>query len=97
MPPPELASLMLSQAIHIVPSEREGFGHTINEGRAAGAVMVVPDHPPMNELVRNGSGILIKPHATFSHADPPAPALGKYANISASISPMVSRRLHRWA
>lgn len=43
----------------------------------------------MNELVREGSGILLAPHHTFSHEDPPVPALGKYGNISASMSPEV--------
>jgi hypothetical protein len=44
----------------------------------------------MNELVRGGSGILLAPHHTFSHDDPPVPVLGKYGNISASMSPEVS-------
>lgn len=55
----------------------------------AGAVLLVPDHPPMNELVREGSGILLAPHHTFSHEDPPVPVLGKYGNISASMPPEV--------
>jgi hypothetical protein len=54
-----------------------------------GAVLLVPDHPPMNELVRDGSGILLVPHHTFSHEDAPVPVLGKYGNISASMSPEV--------
>lgn len=58
-------------------------------GCGAGAVLVVPDHPPMNELVREGSGILLVPHHTFSHEDAPVPALGKYGNISTSMSPEV--------
>jgi hypothetical protein len=44
----------------------------------------------MNELVREGAGILLTPHHTFSHEDPPVPVLGKYGNISASMSPEVS-------
>jgi hypothetical protein len=56
---------------------------------AAGAVLVVPNHPPMNELVREGSGVLLRPHHTFSHEDAPVPVLGKYGNISASMSPEV--------
>eukprot|EP00775_Hariotina_reticulata_P003163 gene3163-3441_t len=86
MTAPALAALMASHALHIMPSEREGFGHTINEGRAAGAVLVVPDHPPMNELVREGSGVLITPDRAFSHEDDPVPALGAYGNISVSVS-----------
>lgn len=47
----------------------------------------------MNELVREGSGILLAPHHTFSHEDPPVPVLGKYGNISASMSPEVRKGL----
>jgi hypothetical protein len=43
----------------------------------------------MNELVRDGSGVLLVPHHTFSQIDAPVPALGKYGNISASMSPEV--------
>lgn len=43
----------------------------------------------MNELVREGSGILLRPHHTFSHEDAPVPVLGRYGNISASMSPEV--------
>lgn len=85
----ELSTLLFSHPIHIMPSEREGFGHTINEGRAAGALLIVPDHPPMNELVLPMSGLLIEPNSRFSHTDQPVPVLGKYANISASVSPEV--------
>jgi len=87
---PALAALMASHALHIMPSEREGFGHTINEGRAVGALLVVPDHPPMNELVRDGSGVLISPDRAFSHEDNPVPALGAYGNISVSLSAQVN-------
>lgn len=40
--------------IHICASEREGFGHYINEARAAGAFIISTDHPPMNEFVTPG-------------------------------------------
>lgn len=90
----QLNSLLLGHALHVVPSEREGFGHAINEGRAAGALLLVPRHPPMSELVRQGAGVLIAPAATFSHADAPVPALARYGNISASVSPEVRAR---WA
>lgn len=90
LPQGDMSALLLSHALHIIPSEREGFGHSINEGRAAGAVLLVPDHPPMNELVRQSAGLLMRPAAVFSHADDPVPVLGKYGNISASMSPQVS-------
>jgi multisubunit Na+/H+ antiporter MnhB subunit len=42
-------------------SEREGFGHYINEARAVGAFVISTDHPPMNELVTPERGALVKP------------------------------------
>jgi hypothetical protein len=45
--------------IHLCTSETEGFGHYINEARALGAVAVVLDAPPMNELVDASSGWLV--------------------------------------
>jgi hypothetical protein len=89
LPQADMSALLLSHALHIVPSEREGFGHSINEGRAAGALLLVPGHPPMNELVRLGAGLLMQPAAVFSHSDDPVPVLGRYGNISASVSPQV--------
>jgi hypothetical protein len=86
-----MSALLLSHVLHIMPSEREGFGHSINEGRAAGALLLVPDHPPMNELVREGSGLLMQPAVLFSHTDDPVPVLGRYGNISASMSPQVGK------
>lgn len=37
MPFADLARLQLQHGVHICPSEREGFGHYINEARAAQA------------------------------------------------------------
>jgi glycosyltransferase involved in cell wall biosynthesis len=54
-----LAGLQRSHAIHLCPSESEGFGHTIVEGLSAGAVVVTVDAPPMNELVTPETGILL--------------------------------------
>ncbi|KAF6260038.1 solute carrier, TRAMD3 or PAT1-domain-containing protein [Scenedesmus sp. NREL 46B-D3] len=89
LPQAEMPALLLSHALHVMPSEREGYGHSINEGRAAGAVLLVPDHPPMNELVPQGAGVLMRPAAVFSHADDPVPVLGRYGNISVSMSPQL--------
>ncbi len=50
---------------YIVPSQVEGYGHYINEGRAKGAVLISTNAAPMNELVINNvSGIL----ASITHS-----------------------------
>jgi hypothetical protein len=46
-----VAALQLRSAVHVCPSEREGFGHYVNEARAAGALVVASAHAPLDELV----------------------------------------------
>lgn len=46
--------------IHLCLSECEGFGHYINEARAAGALVLATDAPPMNELIDFCSGVLVE-------------------------------------
>lgn len=48
-----------SGGVHLCLSETEAFGHYINESRAMGALTVVLDAPPMNELVDSNSGFVI--------------------------------------
>lgn len=76
--------LQLSSPVHVCASEREGFGHYINEARAAGAAIISTDHPPMNELVTEAEGLLVVPERAASY---PEMALAPYANISAFLSP----------
>ena len=45
--------------MHLCTTQAEGFGHSINEVRACGAMTIVTDGPPMNELVDSACGILI--------------------------------------
>ncbi|MEA2901476.1 MAG: hypothetical protein QOH36_1363 [Actinomycetota bacterium] len=45
-------------AVHVCPSEAEGWGHHIVEGLSVGAVVVTTDAPPMNEILRPDRGIL---------------------------------------
>jgi len=87
--PYELAALQLGSGIHLCPSEREGYGLYIAEAMAAGALVIATNHPPMNELVTNATGLLIEPERAFSQPGPPVAALAKYGNISASVSPEV--------
>lgn len=44
-----MSLLQLGHAWHVQPSEYEGFGHVLHEGRACGAVVVTTAAPPMNE------------------------------------------------
>ncbi len=61
LPAHELRVLQNRCALHLCASEAEGFGHYINEARAAGAVVLTTDAPPMNELVTHGeSGLLVQ-------------------------------------
>lgn len=60
LPPRQFRELQHSAAIHVCPSVAEGFGHSINEARAAGAVVLTTAAPPMNELVEDGwNGFLV--------------------------------------
>lgn len=56
----EMKQIQLSHLFHICPSEYEGFGHQINEAKSAGSIVFTTDAPPMNELITNEFGYLIK-------------------------------------
>ena len=63
LPNDEFSSIIYSHGVHVCPSQVEGFGHSINEARAIGAVVITTDCPAMNEFFENDrqSGILIQP------------------------------------
>ncbi|KAJ3032130.1 UNVERIFIED_CONTAM: hypothetical protein HDU68_004440 [Siphonaria sp. JEL0065] len=80
----QLRKLQFSNGVHICPSQQEGYGHYINEGRAVGALVVTTDWAPMNEFVENGNGVLI------NHEPPKAEAyqgMASYFISPASATP----------
>jgi glycosyltransferase involved in cell wall biosynthesis len=54
-----LRHLQNHSGLHVCLSEVEGFGHSINEARSCGAIVMTTDAPPMNELIDPDTGILI--------------------------------------
>jgi hypothetical protein len=60
MPENEFEEILCTSGLILAPSRTEGFGHFINEGRMVKSVVIVPDYPPMNELINEDSGILVR-------------------------------------
>jgi len=59
IPLAELRSLQNAAGVHVNPSAAEGFGHSLNEARGSGSVLITTNAPPMNELVRHGENGLL--------------------------------------
>jgi glycosyltransferase involved in cell wall biosynthesis len=56
----ELRTMQHSHGVHVCPSMAEGFGHSLNEARGVGAILITTDGPPMSSFVRHAwSGVLI--------------------------------------
>ncbi|MFT3754756.1 MAG: glycosyltransferase [Pseudoxanthomonas sp.] len=55
----ELQRLQNENLFHLCPSETEGFGHYLMEALSVGAITLVTDAEPMNELVTAERGVLI--------------------------------------
>jgi hypothetical protein len=66
------------------PKSNPGFGHYLNEARAAAALVITTDHPPMDEMVTKSSGLLIAPERTGSYKEQ---ALRDHGEINAFLSP----------
>ncbi len=56
----ELRRIQNLNAFHLCLSETEGWGHYIGEAQSVGAIMLVTDAQPMNELVTGERGLLVK-------------------------------------
>jgi hypothetical protein len=54
-----LKTLQNSHAVHLCPSEAEGFGHVIAEAMSCRALTLTTNAPPMNELVGIDRGMLV--------------------------------------
>ena len=58
----EMTRLMATAGLHVCPSGAEGWGHYINEARSAGAVIMVTNGQPMNELLNgDDDSIFVQP------------------------------------
>ena len=80
----DLKTEMNAQGVHLCPSEREGFGHYINEARATGALVVTTDFAPMNELIDSTMGVLLPPDRTWRYS---WQALSEGGDVNAYVSP----------
>lgn len=53
---------------YICPSQVEGFGHYLNEGRLNGCAVITTDGPPMNELIIDDKNGYIIPTSKKEHS-----------------------------
>jgi glycosyltransferase involved in cell wall biosynthesis len=57
--------ILLNASVLLCPSHFEGYGHYINQARASGALVVTTNAPPMNELIKKESGVLVFAARTY--------------------------------
>ncbi|CAK4218200.1 unnamed protein product [Aphanomyces euteiches] len=56
----QYGTLLADTSYMLCPSTMEGYGHYLNQARAAGALIVTTDLPPMNEFLNPESGVLVR-------------------------------------
>lgn len=56
-----LKTMQNANAVHVCPSETEGFGHYIMEALSCKAIVLTTGAPPMNELVTEERGVFVSP------------------------------------
>ncbi len=59
-----MRALQNAHAVHLCPSEAEGFGHCIAEAMSCRALTLTTNAPPMNELITKDRGILVDYYKT---------------------------------
>ena len=64
LPEPLLKAYQNVCAVHVCPSETEGFGHYIMEGMSCKSIVITTNAPPMTELVEAGMGHYVEPVST---------------------------------
>lgn len=64
LPEPLLKAYQNVCAVHVCPSETEGFGHYIMEGMSCKSIVMTTHAPPMTELVQDGMGHYVEPVGT---------------------------------
>ncbi|TMW55316.1 hypothetical protein Poli38472_013207 [Pythium oligandrum] len=61
-----LGKIVAEAAFFMCPRIQEGYGHYLNQARAAGGLIVTTDIPPMNELITPKSGVVFHTKALSS-------------------------------
>ncbi|HEY2419011.1 MAG TPA: hypothetical protein VGH84_13900, partial [Steroidobacteraceae bacterium] len=63
----EIRTLQNAHRFHLCVSEAEGWGHYIAEAMSVGAVALVTDAAPMNELIEADRGLLVAARLGEAH------------------------------
>jgi glycosyl transferase family 1 len=101
----ELQALQNRNLFHLCPSETEGFGHHLVEGMSVGAILLVTDASPMNEMVTPERGVLAayartgkQQLATTYYVDPAALEAGveRMLAFDAGERRVLSERARAW-